>query len=258
MRYRIGKDIVIRSENAAKPEAQSSAYLNKLISRLGRVRSSFDFGCGKLRYQRAIARTTDVLALVDSEVQLSREQMIRGRSTTIRDHVRKANDVDAYTVGQFASLERKFDRGFCINVLSVIPSANVRLGIVQLMRAKLKPGGACLFVVLYRNSDFTRMQRLPNCRFYGNGFLMDSLRGFSFYGLIPPKELAGLVKRGGFVVESVVLDEGTAYLWARSPEGAPGPDHFSVRESRDDFEIRPVQTAHSGSVRKRIASTADR
>jgi hypothetical protein len=110
MRYKIGKDIIIRSENASKPETQSSAYLNTLISRLGSVHSTFDLGCGKLRYQRVIARTTDLLALVDSDVQLSRTQMIRGRLTTIRDHVRKANDVGAYTVGQFASLERKFDR----------------------------------------------------------------------------------------------------------------------------------------------------
>jgi hypothetical protein len=237
MRYKIGKEIIIRSENASKPETQSSAYLNTLISRLASVHSTFDFGCGKLRYQRVITKTTDLLALVDSEVQLSRTQMIRSRLTTIRDHVRKANDVGAYTVGQFASLERKFDRGFCINVLSVIPSARVRLGIVQLMRAKLKPGALCLFVVLYRNSDFTRMQKQTNCKPYGNGFLMDSLRGYSFYGLIPPSDLAKLIERAGFSVESIVLDEGTAYLWARSPEGARNLPSFSIRESSDNFEM---------------------
>jgi len=122
--------------------------------------------------------------------------MIRGGSTTNRDHVGKSNHVHAYTVGQFASLDRKYDRGVCINVLSVIPSPNVRLGIVQLMRSKPKPRGTCLLVTLYRNSDFTRMQKLPNCQPYGNGFLMDSLRGHSFYGLIPPDDLASLVKRG--------------------------------------------------------------
>jgi hypothetical protein len=241
MRYRIGKDIVIRSENAAKPETQSSAYLTALISRLEQVRSSFDFGCGKLRYQRVIAKTTNVLALIDSEVQLSRQQMIRGHLTTIRDHVRRSNDVDAYTVAQFASLERRFDRGFCINVLPVIPFANVRLRIVQLMRAKLKPGGLCLFVVLYRNSDFTRMQRQPNCKPCGNGFLMDSLRGYSFFGLIPPTALARLVEQAGFVVESISLDGGTAYLWARSPEGLSNPRLFSVRETNENFEIRSAR-----------------
>ncbi|MBB4377228.1 hypothetical protein [Bradyrhizobium sp. SBR1B] len=238
MRYKIGKDIIVRSENAAKPETQSSAYLNKLISRLEPVRSSFDFGCGKLRYERAIAKTTEELALVDSEVQLSRTQMIRGRSTNIRNHVGKSNHVHAYTVGQFAALDRKYDRGFCINVLSVIPSASVRLGIVQLVRAKLKPRATCLFVTLYRNSDFTRMQKLPNCQPYGNGFLMDSLRGYSFYGLIPPDDLAGLVKRAGFMIESIVLDEGSAYLWARTPDGEPGPTQFEIRETTENFQIR--------------------
>ncbi|MBR1177991.1 hypothetical protein JQ617_28795 [Bradyrhizobium sp. KB893862 SZCCT0404] len=238
MRYKIGKEIIIRSENAAKPDTQSSAYLNKLISGLEPVHSSFDFGCGKLRYKRTIAKTTEELALIDSEVQLSRTQMIRGRSTTIRDHVGKSNHVHALTVSQFASRDQQYDRGFCINVLSVIPSASVRLGIVQLMRAKLKPNGTCLFVTLYRNSDFTRMQKLPNCQPYGNGFLMDSLRGYSFYGLIPPDDLAELVKRAGFTVESVVLDEGTAYLWARAPEGRSGPARFHVRESTENFRIR--------------------
>ncbi|MEY9420544.1 SAM-dependent methyltransferase [Bradyrhizobium japonicum] len=238
MWYKIGKDIIVRSENAAKPETQSSAYLKKLISRLEPIHSSFDFGCGKLRYERAIAKTTGELALVDSEVQLSRGQMIRGRSTTIRDYVGKSNHVHALTVGQFASHDRRYDRGFCINVLSVIPSASVRLGIVQLMRAKLKPNGTCLFVTLYRNSDFTRMQNLPNCQPYGNGFLMDSLRGHSFYGLIPPDDLAGLVKRAGFSVESIVLDEGSAYLWARTPDGRPGPINFEIRETAENFQIR--------------------
>jgi hypothetical protein len=187
-----------------------------------------------------IYKTTDVLALVDSEVQLSRTQMIRGRQTSIREQLQKSNNISVYTVGQFASLERKFDRGFCINVLSVIPSASIRLRLVQLMRAKMMANGLCLFVVQYRNSDFTRMQASPNCQPYGNGFLMDSLRGYSFYGLIPPKELSGLVVRAGFVVESVTLDEGSAYLWARSPEDAPEPPLFSIRESSEDFQIRLV------------------
>jgi hypothetical protein len=252
MRYKIGKDSIIRSENAAKPDTQSSAYLNKLISRLEPVHSSFDFGCGKLRYERAIAKTTEELALIDSEVQLSRTQMIRGRSTTIRDHVRKANHVHAYTVGQFAALVRKYDRGFCINVLSVIPSASVRLGIVQLMRTKLKPGCPCLFVSLYRNSDFTRMQKLPNCTPYGNGFLMDSLRGHSFYGLIPPNDLAFLVKRGGFEVESVKLDEGTAYLWAKSPEKATEPNQFEIRETAELSDSRHLSLQAGGTVSARV------
>jgi hypothetical protein len=109
------------------------------------------------------------------------------------------------------------------------------------MRTKLNLGGTCLFVVLYRNSDFTRMQRLPNCEPYDNGFLIDSLRGYSFYGLIPPDDLAKLVIRAGFAVESLVLDEGSAYLWAKVPEDARGPVRFSIDETPENFEMRPAR-----------------
>ena len=68
---------------------------------------------------------------------------------------------------------------------------------------------------------------------------MDSLRGYSFYGLIPPKELSALVVRAGFAVQSVTLDEGSVYLWARSPEHTDKPPPFSIRESSENFQILP-------------------
>ena len=67
MRYKLASGIEIRTENAAKPESQPSKFLLDLIANLPHVASTFDYGCGKLRYQRAIADTTDVLAIVDSE-----------------------------------------------------------------------------------------------------------------------------------------------------------------------------------------------
>jgi hypothetical protein len=85
MRYKLASGIEIRTENAAKPESQPSKFLLDLIANLPHVASTFDYGCGKLRYQRAIANTTDVLAIVDSEVQLSRLQVLRQRETSIRN-----------------------------------------------------------------------------------------------------------------------------------------------------------------------------
>src|ERR1700694_1118977 len=138
MRYKISKEVIVRTENAAKPEKQGSSYLNALISKLIPVKSSFDFGCGKLRYQKAISKTTQTLALVDSEIQLSRTQMIRGRKGSIREALQKSNHTSTFTVGEFAKLPATFDRGFCVNVLSVIPSTTIRLRVVQLMRSKLR------------------------------------------------------------------------------------------------------------------------
>ena len=82
------------------------------------------------------------------------------------------------------------------------------------------------------------MQKLPNCSRYDNGFLMNSLRGYSFYGLIPPDDLVSLVKRGGFEVESLKLDEGSAYLWAKLPDKASEPGRFDIRETAENFQIR--------------------
>ena len=128
--------------------------------------------------------------------------MIRGRSTTIRDHARKSNHVQAYAVNQFASLGRKYDRGFCINVLSVILLRERQAGHRPVDENQTEAKLLLPVRISYRNSDFTRMQKLPNCSRYDNGFLMNSLRGYSFYGLIPPDDLVSLVKRGGFKVES--------------------------------------------------------
>jgi hypothetical protein len=171
MHYKIAPGIEIRTENAAKPETQASRFLLDLLNGLGHVGSTFDYGCGKLRYQRAIAETTDTLAIVDSEVQLSRTQILRGGPTSIRDIYKQTNRVHVYNDVEFQKLNAQFDRGFCINVLSVIPSYARRQQVLKLVRGKLRRGGKCLFIVQYRNSDFTRMRKMPNSRPWLDGFL---------------------------------------------------------------------------------------
>jgi hypothetical protein len=72
MHYEIRPGIVDKTENAAKPESQGSKFLNSLLADLPHVYASVDFGCGKLRYCSVILKSTDILAIVDSEIQLSR------------------------------------------------------------------------------------------------------------------------------------------------------------------------------------------
>jgi hypothetical protein len=221
--YKLGEGVVIKTENAAKPHNQTSAYLRSLILGLEPASSSFDYGCGKLRYKDLMLRVTDTLALVDSEMQIAREQMIWGKFTTIRASVQRSNRVNAYNTKEFANLGTKFDRGFCINVLSVIPIAAARDRVLRLIRGKLRAGGTCLFVVQYRNSDFTRMRRLPNARPFLDGFLINSLRGYSFYGLISPEKLSAMAVNAGFEVVKQTLNQGSAYLMVRSGHSGPVP-----------------------------------
>ena len=63
-----------------------------------------------------------VLALVDSEVQVSRTQVLRGKQTSIRNMFKQSNRLRVYNDREFRDLNTRFERGFCVNVLSVIPS----------------------------------------------------------------------------------------------------------------------------------------
>jgi hypothetical protein len=58
------------------------------------------------------------------------------------------------------------------------------------------------------------MRKMPNARPWLDGFLIKSLRGYSFYGLIPPIRLQAALKRAGFQIREIVLNEGSAYVWA--------------------------------------------
>jgi len=66
MHYKLGGGIIIKTENAAKSEKQPSTYLRKLMRQLPSVSSSLDYGCGKLRYTKAILENTETLTIVDS------------------------------------------------------------------------------------------------------------------------------------------------------------------------------------------------
>jgi hypothetical protein len=157
------------------------------------------------------------VALIDSEVLLSRKQIVKGELTSIRDFCKVSNRFKVLNDFEFLLLQEQFDRGFCINVLSIVPIPEIRRRVIKLLYSKLKPGGSCLFVVQYRNSDFTRMRKTPEARSWGDGFLMDSLRGYSFDALIPPDCLTNMVMRAGFQVSNRVLNEGSVYLFAAVP-----------------------------------------
>ena len=213
MRYDLGRGIVIKTENAAKPQCQASSFLRSILLQLPHVNDTFDYGCGKLRYYPSILERTDTLALVDSEIQLSRMQSIGRDYTSIRKFAAKSNRVAAYNEIEFSVSDRSFDRAFCINVLSAIPIYARRREVLSTIRQRLRLGGSCLFVVQYRNSDFTRMRKLRSATKWRDGFIIDSLRGHSFYGLIRPERLVRMVRNAGFHVERIAMNEGSAFLW---------------------------------------------
>lgn len=217
MRYRIRPSVIVRTENSAQSVARKSDFLSRRIRNLTKVGATLDFGCGKLRYLDDIRKTTNELVLVDSEIQLARRQRIHGRDTSIREFASQFNDVTAFNPKEAAELDSFFDRGFCINMLSVVPSMSIRKKIVRFISCKLKPGGDCLFVVQYRNSEFKKMKERPGAEAYLDGTLFRGLRGYCFYGLIHPEALEQIVMEGGMLVTSSFRREGSAYILARNP-----------------------------------------
>jgi hypothetical protein len=201
------------------------------------VSNSFDYGCGKLRYKEAILKTTDTLALVDSEIQLSRQQIIWGHKASVRNISRRSNRLAAYNTTQFGRHSTFYDRGFCINVLSVIPIAAARKRVLKIINGRLRPGGTCLFVVQYRNSDFTRMRKMRNAHPWLDGYLIDSLRGFSFYGMIQPPKLKFMLSQAGFEIVFCKLNEGSAYVLAKVATGLRTPILLNIDESKN-FRFR--------------------
>lgn len=217
MHYDLPGGRLVKSENAAKPASQPSRFLNSLFYNLTPVRRTLDYGCGKLRYLKPFLQTTEHLALVDSEVQLSRQQRLHGEYTSIRRIFAGSNCVSVYSVEEFISVSDRYERAFCVNVLSAIPFPCARREALRRIIEKLEPSASCLFVVQYRNSDFTRMASLPLAEPWEDGFVLRSLRGYSFYALISPKVLAEMLIQAGFELASQCLHEGSVYIWANRP-----------------------------------------
>jgi len=228
MHYNLPGGRLIKSENAAKPATQPSRFLVELLADLPQVSSTLDYGCGKLRYCDQLLRTTGHLAVVDSEIQISRDQILLGQRTSIRKLFRDSNSVSVFNTSEIAVSLDLYERAFCINVLSAIPFMEERRKLICQILKKLKLGAHCLFVVQYRNSDFTRMSKLKTAEDWEDGFILKSLRGYSFYALITPSALVAIVEWAGFKVVTQRLHEGSVYMWAQRPELQSGETTFDL------------------------------
>lgn len=214
MHYKV-KGLLIKTENAAKPAAQSSSYLAALLSKMKHVKSAVDWGCGKLRYSIHLKRICRDLTLVDSEIQISRQQIIHGELCNIREYVRRnISNTRVSSLEKFDDNREHFDFALCSNVLSVIPSPIVRNHTIKTLHKILKPNGRCLFTNQYRNSYFKDVMESAESHPFFDGWIRSSLRGPAYYGILRPEKLRFIVEREGFVIEDHKLHDGSNYLFA--------------------------------------------
>jgi SAM-dependent methyltransferase len=205
----------IRSENAAKPMVQVSRHVAYWIDSHESVNHALDFGCGKLRYAGALASRARMLTLVDSDVQLSRTQILSGRLTNIRDYVASHwPQARVLTFEAFQSDQRKYDLALCANVLTAIPDAEVRAKALRSIARRLHPSGQCLFVTQFRNSYFKKISESPSSKPHLDGRLLVTPRGSSYYGILPKELLERLVVRHGFTVANSWINGQVAFVLA--------------------------------------------
>jgi 2-polyprenyl-3-methyl-5-hydroxy-6-metoxy-1,4-benzoquinol methylase len=141
VRYKVGKD-EITTENAAKPMSQASAPLVNWLKAQKRFGRALDYGCGKLRYTGILAENSKWLTVVDSRFQLEREQIIAGKSTTIRRYVRQTwRRTNVLEISEFSRRRSSYNFILCANVLSAIPLRSVRSQVLKSIRARLASNG---------------------------------------------------------------------------------------------------------------------
>lgn len=212
MHYKV-RDVIVRSENAAKPAAQGSKAVRAWLNRQPKVADALDFGCGKLRYAMYLAASAKRVTFVDSAVQIMRRQRLHGRRTTILDLVKRrwpsSRVLDAVA---FQADSRMYDLALCANVLSAIPSRRARLDVLRAIRRRLKPSALCLVVSQYRNSDFAAAAIRPDAEPHEDGWLLRGRRGASFYAPLGAQRIQAMSNRAGLSVREVKLQDGAALV----------------------------------------------
>lgn len=197
MRYKVAGH-EIRSENAAKPHSQRSAVVAEYLKRVDRVDAVLDYGCGKLRYGDLIANIGGRATFVDSYIQLTRRQRLRGKCTTVMGFVERN-----YANGRVIAAEEwrsggpRYDFVTCINVLSAIASRTALHCALDVIRGALRSKGLAVFVNQHSNSSF---KRYANGRKHLYGHIYE-VNGRSFYyGLLSARQVSRLLTDRGFAV----------------------------------------------------------
>lgn len=201
MRYKI-KNFEVRSENAAKSTSRPARAVVEWIKRMDRVKSILDLGCGKLRYSRYLAEKCDHLSLVDSQVQIDRQQMIRKHLTSVRDYASQCWDhAEVYCIEKFLDKpRRKYDFVFCANVISAIPSKHMRSKTLRSVLICLKKSGRFLVVNQYTNSYFRKIINSARATTHLDGYILKSGRGSYYYGILSDVKMSRILSGCGFNV----------------------------------------------------------
>lgn len=154
MHYNI-KNLVIKSEYAAKSVKQPNSTILKIISNLSKDLIVLDYGCGKLRYTIPLSKVVNLVYSIDSEEQLLRNQKINDVTANIFSYANQYfNNVYIYDLKSVEWKYKKYDFVLCANVLSAVPLYEDRIQIIRNIINVLKQDGQAIITTQFYNSYF--------------------------------------------------------------------------------------------------------
>lgn len=203
-------DVVIRSENAAKPYTMPSSYLSNYLKEMKLSGCALDFGCGKLRYSKSLVEKFEWVTFLDSEQQLGREQIIRGVRTSVFDYVTSNyQGSNAVSYEMMGSIKEKYDFILCSNVLSAIPCKATINKILSSISELLKRDGEALIVNQFRSSYFKKYEKGVKHLY---GYLYSGMRGTSYYGILDKKTVEDICIENGLAIINSWVNDGSSYV----------------------------------------------
>lgn len=212
MHYKI-KNLVIKSEYAAKSVRQPSSTILKIINNLSKDLIVLDYGCGKLRYTIPLSKVVNLVYSIDSEEQLLRNQKINDVTSNIFSYANKYfNNVYIYDLKSAQWKYKKYDFVLCANVLSAVPLYEDRIQIIRNIIDVLKQDGQALITTQFYNSYFCTYADKKNSIKYYDGWIIKSKNYSSFYGMIGIKKLKYYARIAGAKIINAYTRNGSAYL----------------------------------------------
>jgi len=162
-----------------------------------------------------MSRRIKHVTAVDSKVQVDRFQTLFGHHSTIRRYATEHfPNIRVHAVEEEAWKRRRYDVILCTNVLSAIPSKQIRKKLVLSAHQRLRKGGTFLLTTQFRNSHFSNWARDPRATRHCDGFLVRGAKGASFYALLDCDMLVAICRRAGLsIVDSGHVKE-LAYVIA--------------------------------------------
>jgi hypothetical protein len=210
------QDIIIKSENSAKPFSTPSKTMLSLFDEFIRKSDTvLDFGCGKLRYTIPLSKLAKRVIGVDSKEQLTRVIKISGETTTLVEYAKKFKNVELHILCSPDWKNIKYDKFVLAHVLSSIPFEEERIKVVKTLRDVMVENSTLLACTNHRLSYFKKWDQSDRVIKYNNGYLVKNPHP-SYFGKIDKVKLAAYFESNGFeILKSFIIEDNSYCICKR-------------------------------------------